>query len=120
MASQKLTCPVVNAVEPALTAAVSVTGVPDATDVAALPDAVTVRVVEVVAAAGLTVRASGVVDTIVPEVPVMVTFAVPAETESLALSVNVLLPVAGLGENEAVTPLGRPDAAILTLPAKPF
>jgi hypothetical protein len=38
----------------------------------------------------------------------------------LAASVNVLAAAAGLGLNDAVTPLGRPDADRLTLPLKPF
>ena len=36
----------------------------------------------------------------------------------LAAKVITLLPVVGLGENVAVTPLGRPDAARATLPVK--
>src|SRR6266403_1407924 len=36
------------------------------------------------------------------------------------LSVTVLVVVAGLGLNDAVTPLGRPEADKLTLPLKPF
>jgi hypothetical protein len=38
----------------------------------------------------------------------------------LAVSVSVLVAVAGLGLNDAVTPPGRPDADRLTLPLKPF
>ena len=34
--------------------------------------------------------------------------------------VSVLLLVAGLGLNAAVTPLGKPDAERVTLPLKPF
>ena len=34
----------------------------------------------------------------------------------LAVSVSKLVPVVGLGLNDAVTPLGNPDAARLTLP----
>ena len=70
-------------------------------------DAVTVSVIAVVF-----VRA--------PEVPVIVTVAVPVAAELFAVSVNVLEDVAGLGLNEAVTPLGRPEAVKLTLPVKPF
>jgi hypothetical protein len=55
-----------------------------------------------------------------PDVPVMVTVTVPVVAVLLAVSVNVLVAVAGLGPNEAVTPLGRPDADKLTLPLKPF
>lgn len=54
----------------------------------------------------------------VPEVPVMVTVEVPAVAVALAVSVSTLLLVAGLVPNEAVTPLGKPDAARVTLPAK--
>ena len=51
-----------------------------------------------------------------PEVPVTVTVAVPvvAVPEAVSVRVDVTLPLAGgvtgLGENAAVTPLGRPDA----------
>ena len=38
----------------------------------------------------------------------------------LAVSVNALVLAVLLGLNEAVTPLGRPDADKLTLPLKPF
>lgn len=49
-----------------------------------------------------------------PEVPVMVTVAVPVVAVPLAVSVNVLVLVAGFGLNDAVTPFGRPDADKLT------
>ncbi len=55
-----------------------------------------------------------------PEVPVMVGVTVPVAAVLLAVSVNVLVLVVLLGLNEAVTPLGRPDADKLTLPLKPF
>jgi hypothetical protein len=54
------------------------------------------------------------------EVPVSVTVVVPAVTEAPAASVRVLAPVVLAGLNDAVTPLGRPDATRLTLPLKPF
>ena len=38
----------------------------------------------------------------------------------LAVNVNVLLPVVGLGANDAVTPLGRPETDRFTLPVKPY
>ena len=38
----------------------------------------------------------------------------------LAVSVSVLVVVAEVGLNAAVTPLGKPDADKLTLPLKPF
>lgn len=40
--------------------------------------------------------------------------------ELLAVSVSVLVPVAGLGLNDAVTPVPRPLADSVTLPAKPL
>jgi hypothetical protein len=39
---------------------------------------------------------------------------------ALAVSVNALVLVAGFAPNDAVTPLGSPDADKLTLPLKPF
>jgi hypothetical protein len=50
----------------------------------------------------------------------MVTVTVPAVAVLFAVSVNVLVVVAGFGLNDAVTPLGSPDADKLTLPLKPF
>ena len=55
-----------------------------------------------------------------PDVPVIVTVAVPVAAVTLAVRVSVLLLVAGLGLNAAVTPLGKPDAERVTLPLKPF
>jgi hypothetical protein len=55
-----------------------------------------------------------------PDVPVMVTVTVPVVAVLLAVSVNVLVVVAGFALNDAVTPLGKPDADKLTLPLKPF
>ena len=46
--------------------------------------------------------------------------AVPVVAPLLAVNVRLLVVVAELGLNEAVTPLGRPEADRLTLPAKPF
>src|SRR5206468_528152 len=51
---------------------------------------------------------------------VLVTVLVPGGAVLLAVNVNVLVLVVLLGLNEAVTPLGRPDADKLTLPLKPF
>ena len=56
----------------------------------------------------------------VPEEPVTVIVEVPAAPEALTVSVSVLAPVVLAGLNDAVTPLGRPGAARLTLPLKPF
>jgi len=50
----------------------------------------------------------------------MVTVTVPVAAVLLAVSVNVLVLVVLLGLNDAVTPLGRPDADKLTLLLKPF
>jgi hypothetical protein len=55
----------------------------------------------------------------VPDVPVMVTVAGPAVAALLAVRVNVLAPVVLVGLNDAVTPLGRPEATKATLSAKP-
>jgi hypothetical protein len=53
-----------------------------------------------------------------PEVPVITTVVAPMVAALLAVRVNVLI-VALVEVNEAVTPLGRPEAARLTLLAKP-
>jgi len=50
----------------------------------------------------------------------MVTAAVPVVALLLAARVSALVVVAEVGLNEAVTPLGRPEADRLTLPVKPF
>ena len=55
-----------------------------------------------------------------PDVPVIVTVAVPVVAVLLAVSVSVLAVVKLLGLNVAVTPPGRPEADKLTLPLKPF
>jgi hypothetical protein len=55
-----------------------------------------------------------------PDVPATVTVAVPVVAVLLAVNVSVLVVAALLGLNDAVTPLGRPDADKLTLPLKPF
>lgn len=54
-----------------------------------------------------------------PEVPVTVTVNAPTVAELLAVSVSTLLLVVGLVPNEAVTPVGKPDAASVTLPVNP-
>jgi hypothetical protein len=68
----------------------------------------------------VTVRVIAVVCVNVPDVPVMVTVTVPMGAAPLTASVNVLVAVAGLGLNDAVTPLGSPDADKVTPPLKPF
>jgi|SRR6266436_6772571 len=68
----------------------------------------------------VTVRVIVVVFVKVPDVLVMVTVTVPVVAALPAVSVSVLDVVVGLGLNDAVTPLGRPEADKLTLPRKPF
>ena len=55
-----------------------------------------------------------------PDVPEMDRVTVPMAAVPLAVSVSTLLPAVLLGLNDAVTPIGRPDADKLTLPVKPF
>jgi hypothetical protein len=50
----------------------------------------------------------------------MVTVLVPVVAVLLAVNVSVLVPVAGFGLNDAVTPLPKPLADKETLPAKPL
>jgi hypothetical protein len=71
-------------------------------------------------AGAFTVSASVVVATTLPEVPLMVTVTVPRVALLLAVRVSVLVVVVLVGLNPAVTPLGSPDAARLTLPVNPF
>jgi len=68
----------------------------------------------------VTVSATVVVSVVLPEVPVIVTVDVPAVAALLAVNVATLVPVVGLVPNAAVTPLGRPEAASVTLPVNPF
>ncbi len=67
----------------------------------------------------LTVRESVALADKLPEVPVMVMVAVPVAAVLDALSVSVLALVVELGLNEAVTPLGKPEAESATLPLNP-
>ena len=69
--------------------------------------------------AGLMVRLMDVVRVSVPEVPLIVTVAVPVVAVLLAMKVTELLDVAGFVPKEAVTPDGRPEADRLTEPVKP-
>src|SRR5215468_4176227 len=55
-----------------------------------------------------------------PAVPVMVTLVVPTAAVPLAVNVNVLVFAVLVGLNDAVMPLGSPEADKLTLPLKPF
>jgi len=70
-------------------------------------------------AAEFTVSETVVVAVMVPDVPVMVTVAGPVVAVLLAVSVSVLVEVVGFVPKVAVTPLGRPDAARVTLPENP-
>jgi hypothetical protein len=67
-----------------------------------------------------TVTVSVLVATRLPEVPVMVTVTVPRVAVLLAVSVSTLVLVVLVGLKEAVTPLGNPDAARLTVPVNPL
>ena len=67
----------------------------------------------------LTVREIVVLAVVLPEVPVMVTVDVPALAVLLAVSVSTLEAADDVGLNEAVTPLGSPDAVNVTLPVNP-
>jgi hypothetical protein len=66
------------------------------------------------------VRETVVVLVKLPEVPVMVSVTVPVVAVLLAVNVSVLVLVALLGLNDAVTPLGIPEADKLTLLLNPF
>jgi len=55
-----------------------------------------------------------------PDVPVIVTVAGATAAPVLAARVKVLVPVVLAGLNEAVTPVGRPEAVNATLPVNPF
>ena len=67
-----------------------------------------------------TVRAIVVVCVRPPDVPVIVTVALPVVAVLLAVSVSVLVLVVLLGLNDGVTPLGTPVADRVTLLPKPF
>ena len=55
-----------------------------------------------------------------PDVPVIVSVLLPMLVALLAVKVRVLAPDAGLGEKEAVTPLGKPETLKFTLPLNPY
>jgi hypothetical protein len=50
----------------------------------------------------------------------MVTVLVPVVAVLLAVKVSVLVPVAGFGLNDAVTPVPAPEAERVTAPEKPL
>ena len=60
-----------------------------------------------------------VVAIVLPEVPVIVTMAVPTVAVLLAVRASTLELLADAGLNEAVTPVGRPVALNDTLPVNP-
>ena len=64
--------------------------------------------------------ASGIVNVWVPDLPVMTAFVVVSGAVLLAVSVKIACEAVGLGEKDAVTPLGRPAIARVTLPSNPF
>ena len=72
------------------------------------------------AGAAAIVRFSDAVLLRLPEVPVMVTVAVPNVAEAPAVSCSVLFLVVLGGAKEAVTPVGRPVAVRATAPVNPF
>jgi len=65
-------------------------------------------------------RVTVVVAVCEPEVPVTVRVYWPVGAVLLAVSVSVVLDVVGLGEKDAVTPLGRPATENVTLPLNPY
>ena len=66
-----------------------------------------------------TVSAMVVLAVVLPLVPVMVIVDEPVVAVLLAVNVSVLEVVDDVGLNEAVTPLGSPDAVNDTLPVNP-
>jgi len=69
--------------------------------------------------AATTVSVKVVVAVVDPEVPVTVMVDAPVVAVLLAVSVSTLEVVEDAGLNEAVTPLGRPDAVNETVPVNP-
>jgi len=55
-----------------------------------------------------------------PDVPVMVMVPLQDAAVLLAVKVRRLVALVGFVPNEAVRPLGRPEACKLTLPVKPY
>jgi hypothetical protein len=68
----------------------------------------------------LTVKAIVVLAVRLAEVPLTVIVAEPTGAELLGVRVSMLLPLVGLEAKVAATPLGRPEAASVTLPVNPF
>ena len=71
-------------------------------------------------AVGATVKAIATVALRLPDLPVMVTVAVPAAAVGLAVKVTVLAVAVLAGLNPAVTPPGRPETVRATALVKPF
>lgn len=69
---------------------------------------------------GVTVSEMEVVAVSVPEVPVMVIGYVPATVVAATVKVRTLVVAVGLVAKAAVTPVGNPEAARVTLPVNPF
>ena len=67
-----------------------------------------------------TVRLIGMLFVTLPDVPVIVTVAVPVAAFELAVRVSVLLEVVGFRLNAAVTPDGTPNTESVTLPLNSF
>jgi hypothetical protein len=67
-----------------------------------------------------TVRLMAAVLCRAPDVPVIVMTDAPATAEADAVKVSVLVPAALGALKEAVTPVGKPEAASETAPVKPF
>jgi hypothetical protein len=92
----------------------------DTVEVAVLPCPTVTELDKIVNVGEPMVSEVVVVTEVPPEVPVMVIVFVPTGAVAFAVKVTVEEPfVAGLGENEAVTPLGRPDTDRLTAPMNP-
>jgi hypothetical protein len=71
--------------------------------------------------AAVTVSETEVLALKLPDIPVIVTgMLLPVVAVLLELSVRVLVLVAGFGLNDAVTPLGSPEADKVTPLLKPF
>lgn len=66
-----------------------------------------------------TVRGTAVDALKEPDDPLTTTSAIAYGAELAAFSVSTLVPVVEAGENDAVTPLGRPEAVSATLPLNP-
>jgi hypothetical protein len=77
-----------------------------------------VKLPEPVPAATVSVKV--VVAVVDPEVPVTVMVDAPVVAVLLAVSVSTLEVVEDAGLNEAVTPLGKPDAVNDTVPVNPL